>query len=165
MSEQELRTRKVYRWTFAAGLALVMALTIWLALPPSPVDLRFLNTLHPTKSAEGGDSHNFFLTYKQMPAEVEKLLDIHLNAKTHWRKSTAPGSYTLYVGLGRAMPSLTVSPNYASGPPTAGIPTVHAVKVSRTKTGYVKIPPTPPPPAVVGTTVSIDDPRGIAVLH
>jgi hypothetical protein len=165
MSEQELRTRKIYRWTFAAGLAIVIGMTVWLALPPSPVDLRFLSALHPKESSVGGDTHNYLLSYKEMPADVEKMIDLHLNAKTHWRKSGTPGSYTLYVGLGRAMPSLTVSPNYASAPSsTVGTATVRAIKISPTKTGYAKIPPTPAP-KIAGTIVSIDDRRGVAVLH
>lgn len=153
MTDQELRTRQAYRLVAAIAILLVAGITVWMVKPPPKVDLRFLATLNPVLSREERSTSSS-MEFKQSQAEVERLLDAHLNAATNWVKDSSAYGWTIYRSHTRGLPLLTL----ISRPPS-GIATVPVMSSSPPPASAI-----PSPSTVAGATLDINDPRGVAIF-
>jgi hypothetical protein len=86
--EQDSRPRQQYRGLLIGFLVLAVAITIWMSLPPKPVDMTFLRQLHPTKIKR--DQYGY-MEVKAPEAEVRQFLRKYLTREKGWRSGSGPG--------------------------------------------------------------------------
>lgn len=142
ISEEELRAKGLYKRILVVAILCVVAVTIWVSIPPKPIDFTFIRALKPKVRSELGSTT---MTFKTKPGDVIKLLDQKLHDP--WRKTIESPDVARYDYPGRSMPSIYVSPEYQiPSPSTSG-------------SGSLTTTPT-----VSGTSLSISDPRGVLVL-
>ena len=121
--------------------------------PPPKVDLRFLATLNPVFSREERSTSST-MEFKQTQAEVERLLDAHLNAGTNWVKDSSAYGWTIYRSHTRGLPLITLTSQAPIG----------IAKMPATSSSLPPASAIPSPSTVAGATLDINDPRGVAIF-
>jgi len=86
LSEEEAKARRAYRRVIFVALIVVASLTVWLVIPPKPLDLRFLSTLGLTKLKR--DPYQATYRVDLSLADVENALDARLKQRDGWNKTT-----------------------------------------------------------------------------